>query len=231
MSLFPLPVSLEDTPFRLLSPSLLWRNSCPCPQGFPCCQSLSSFCGHLACLLAELGIDNHFLLFYFIFLILKILFFWMWMIFFKSLLNLFKYCFCFMFWFFWPRGMWDLSSLTRDWTCTSCIGRWSLSHWTTREVPVNHSLLCTLNSLGFYLAPANWWPLLLSRSIPVSSLRDGARSLRLSPFTSSPLVSSSDHLPTAVLLVQETRINVFWTKHVRNWTFNSLYSLNFLSLQ
>ena len=28
-----------------------------------------------------------------------------------------------MFWFFWPRGMWDLSSLTRDQTRTSYIGR------------------------------------------------------------------------------------------------------------
>ena len=35
---------------------------------------------------------------------------------------------------FWPRGMWDLSSLTRDWTCTPCIGRRSLNHWTAREV-------------------------------------------------------------------------------------------------
>ena len=53
----------------------------------------------------------------------------------KSLLNLPQYCFCFMFWFFWPRGLWHLSSLTRDWTHTPCIWRWSLNHWTTREVP------------------------------------------------------------------------------------------------
>ena len=31
--------------------------------------------------------------------------------------------------------MWDLSSPTRDRTRTPCIGRWSLNHWTTREVP------------------------------------------------------------------------------------------------
>ena len=36
---------------------------------------------------------------------------------------------------FWPRGMWDLSSTTRDRTRTPCIGRRSLNHWTTREVP------------------------------------------------------------------------------------------------
>ena len=33
---------------------------------------------------------------------------------------------------FWPQGMWDLSSSTRNQTFTSCIG--SLNHWTTREV-------------------------------------------------------------------------------------------------
>ena len=30
--------------------------------------------------------------------------------------------------------MWDLSSLTRDQTCTPCNGRPSLNHWTSREV-------------------------------------------------------------------------------------------------
>ena len=34
-----------------------------------------------------------------------------------------------------PRGMWDLSTPTRDQTATSFIERQSLSHWTTREVP------------------------------------------------------------------------------------------------
>ena len=33
-----------------------------------------------------------------------------------------------------PRGMWDLSSQTRDWTCIPCIGRLILSPWNTREV-------------------------------------------------------------------------------------------------
>ena len=31
-------------------------------------------------------------------------------------------------------GMWDLCSLTRDWTHISCTGRQSLNHWATREV-------------------------------------------------------------------------------------------------
>ena len=36
---------------------------------------------------------------------------------------------------FWPWGVWNLSSLTRGWTCIPCIWRWNLNHWTTREVP------------------------------------------------------------------------------------------------
>ena len=37
-------------------------------------------------------------------------------------------CFCFMFSVFLSRGMWDLSSPTRDQTHTPCAGRWSLNH-------------------------------------------------------------------------------------------------------
>ena len=37
--------------------------------------------------------------------------------------------------FHFSQGMWDLSSPTRDRTCTPCSGRQSLNHWTTREVP------------------------------------------------------------------------------------------------
>ena len=51
----------------------------------------------------------------------------------KSLLNLLQYC-LFHVLVSWPWGMWI--SPTRDWTHTPCIGRQSLNHWTTREVPV-----------------------------------------------------------------------------------------------
>ena len=37
-------------------------------------------------------------------------------------------------------GMWDLSSLTRDQTHISCIGRRILNHWAIREVPDHASL-------------------------------------------------------------------------------------------
>ena len=51
---------------------------------------------------------------------------------------------------FWPWGMWDLSSPPRDQTRTPCIGRQSLTHWTTREVP--------LSALWIY-HPILSWPL------------------------------------------------------------------------
>ena len=34
-----------------------------------------------------------------------------------------------------PHGMQDLSSPTRDQTCTPCIGSIESNHWITREVP------------------------------------------------------------------------------------------------
>ena len=52
----------------------------------------------------------------------------------KSSLNLLQYCFCYVL-VLWPRGMCDLSSLTRGGTHTRCTGRPTLNLWTTREVP------------------------------------------------------------------------------------------------
>ena len=34
---------------------------------------------------------------------------------------------------FWPLGMWDLSTPTRDQIWTPCIGSWSPNHWTIRH--------------------------------------------------------------------------------------------------
>ena len=48
--------------------------------------------------------------------------------------NLFWICYniAFGFFFFFFDMFW-FSSLSRDWTCTPCIGRWSLNYWTSRE--------------------------------------------------------------------------------------------------
>ena len=80
----------------------------------------------------------------------------------KSLLNLSHYCFCFMLSFFWPWGMWGLSSPTRDWTHTPGIRRWSLNHWTTTEVPHSYSYYCILYCY--------WWHLRQKPRNPLVSL-------------------------------------------------------------
>ena len=59
----------------------------------------------------------------------------------KSLLNLLQYCFCFMFcFFFWLRGMWDLSSPMRNQTTLLTLEGKLSNHWTTREVLVHFIL-------------------------------------------------------------------------------------------
>ena len=55
---------------------------------------------------------------------------------------------------FWPPGMYNLSSLTRDWTHKPCSRRRILNHWITREVSV-----CLAN--GFFLS---WITAFLSRN-------------------------------------------------------------------
>ena len=50
------------------------------------------------------------------------------------------------------RSMWDLSSLTRDWTGVPSFERQILNHWTTQEVPAlfyynrNHKISCLQSS-------------------------------------------------------------------------------------
>ena len=79
-------------------------------------------------------ISGHFaflLLFFFLIKVFLLDYFWSFywicnnIVSFFFFLNVFVFC---------PWGMWDLSFLTRDWTCTSCIERQNLNHWTTREV-------------------------------------------------------------------------------------------------
>ena len=54
-----------------------------------------------------------------------------------SLLNLLQYwLYVLVVVCFWPWGMWNLSSLTKDRSRTLCVGRWSLNHWTTGKIPI-----------------------------------------------------------------------------------------------
>ena len=57
----------------------------------------------------------------------------MWIIF-KVFIEFVTILFLFLYFGFWPRGMPDLSSQTRDQTLTPSTGRRSLNHWTIREV-------------------------------------------------------------------------------------------------
>lgn len=54
---------------------------------------------------------------------------------FKVSIEFFRILLMFYILVFWWRGMWDLSSQTRNQTCAPCNGGWSLKHWTRREVP------------------------------------------------------------------------------------------------
>ena len=50
-------------------------------------------------------------------------------------------------------GLWNLSSLTKDWTCVPAIWRWILNRWTTKEIP-KHFCRCFLISNA---SKASWW--------------------------------------------------------------------------
>lgn len=64
-------------------------------------------------------------------------FFWSFLVWtiFKVSIEFFRILLMFYILVFWWRGMWDLSSQTRNQTCAPCNGGWSLKHWTRREVP------------------------------------------------------------------------------------------------
>ena len=65
--------------------------------------------------------------------ILMMVFFWRGS-FFKDFIEFAAILLLFYFFGFWLQGIWDLSFLTRDRTCTFYTRRWSFNHWTTREV-------------------------------------------------------------------------------------------------
>ena len=67
----------------------------------------------------------------------------------KPLLNLVQYCFCLTLWFFGHEAL-ELSSLTRDWTYSPCLGKWSLNHWTAGKVPISSSANVRRIALGFW---------------------------------------------------------------------------------
>ena len=55
-------------------------------------------------------------------------------------------------------GMWDLSSLTSDWTLTPCTGRQSLNQGTTREAPKNPFINVHLDEFWQIKRLVKWIP-------------------------------------------------------------------------
>lgn len=106
-----------------------------------------------------------------------------------------------LFFFFssWPQDMWDLKSLTGDWTCTSCIGRkifqWD-DHETTREVL--HNFIYILSRCSwFYVRIINifhifWWLFFLTQrqSEYCSKINLPKIAFTLCPY---PALQSKDH--------------------------------------
>ena len=65
----------------------------------------------------------------------------MWTIFLKVFIEFVTVLLLFYVLGFWLPDMWEICSPVRDWICTPCVGRWSLNHWTTREVLLSTSHL------------------------------------------------------------------------------------------
>ena len=70
---------------------------------------------------------------------------------------------------FWLWDMWDLSSPTRDQIHTPCIGRRSLNHWITREVPSK-----TILTEQGWNTPGIYFPFLFSISYVHGRLPSGS---------------------------------------------------------
>ena len=70
----------------------------------------------------------------FLYLFKDFFFFLVWFTF-KDFIEFVTTLLLFLFLVFWPWGMLDLSSLTRDRTCTPCTGRQCPNHWISRELP------------------------------------------------------------------------------------------------
>ena len=87
---------------------------------------------------------------------------WRWAIF-KVFIKFVTILLLFNFGIFGPEACGDLTSPTSDQQCTPCIGRQSLNHWITREVPsLVHFLLSSMWSESA-MTPTTWLKPLFSQ--------------------------------------------------------------------
>ena len=87
---------------------------------------------------------------------------------------------------FWPWGVWNPSSPTRNRTHTPCIGRRNLNHWTAREVPHYLLLRCVAEVAYSEVGQKHWavslesWS--LHQTLPQARGKSERSSLSLSCF-------------------------------------------------
>ena len=83
--------------------------------------------------------------------------------FFKGFLEFVTILFLFYALAFLPPCKWDLCSPTRNRTCTPYTGRWSVNHWTTREVPYVHMFYEDIQrTYHFLISSPKPWPVILT---------------------------------------------------------------------
>ena len=107
---------------------------------------------------------------------------------------------------FGSQDMWDLSSPTRDGTCTPCTGRRSLNHWTTGEVPTVQVL-----TSRWACCPDNFW-LIGSVRVPEMGQEAGCPHL-----VQQLLHHRCSSLPCGSNLLQQKP--VFRLQEHRGWSF------------
>ena len=97
---------------------------------------------------------------------------------------------------FWPPGMWDPSSMTRNRTHTPCIGRQSLNHWKVKVKSLSRSQLFTTPWTAAYQAPPSmefsrqeYWsglPFPSPGDLPNPGIKPGSPALQADALPSEP---------------------------------------------
>ena len=117
---------------------------------------------------------------------------------------------------FWPQSKWNLSFLTRDQTCTSCVGRWSVNPWTTSSVQFSRS------GVSDSLRPP--WTAARQASLSITNSQSSPRLMSIE------LVMPSNHLnlchpllllppipPSIMVFSSESALCIRWP---RDWKFS-----------
>ena len=111
---------------------------------------------------------------------------------------------------FWPPGMWDLISPTRNWTLITCVGRWSLSHWTAREILISQTF--NNNILRYYG--------------PIFQVRTPRLNNKMLTQRSVAKCQSQTYVFPTTLGIQLLSLPGNWINGYRTWDRNNSFSQN-----